>query len=248
MKRLLFAVFALLCAVPAQAAPSATPDGWPPAVGAVQSPAQDIDTLSPNIVPLNDKERKALRLSSDWSRRNVDPMLADGGRVVFVHGASLPTIIAAPMQVCDVELQTGETVNEIVVGDSARWLVASGTVGSGPAATVHLFVKPMDAGLESSAVVTTDRRVYHLRFVSQRAGHTPYVGFLYADELRQQAAQKQAKEAKEREWASTSLDGKTVDLSSLNFKYEVTGQAAWKQSPPSEIFDRMPPLFESKLT
>jgi type IV secretion system protein VirB9 len=138
------------------------------------------------------------------------------------------------MQVCDVELQAGETINEIVVGDSARWLVVSGATGSGPGATVHLFIKPVDAGLESSAVVTTDRRVYHLRLVSQRTGHTPYVGFLYSDDLRQQAALKRAKEAREREWASTTLDGKAVDLSSLNFNYEVKGKAAWK---PERVYD-----------
>ena len=234
MKRLFFAAFVALYALstPAYAA-SDVPDGWPPAVGNIKTPP-DIDYISPKTVPLNDLEKKALRLSADWSRRNVEPLLADGGKVVFVHGASLPTIIAAPMQVCDVELQAGETVNEIVVGDSARWLVVSGSAGNGPGAAVHLFVKPLDAGLESSAVVTTDRRVYHLRLVSQRTGHTPYVGFLYSDELRQQAAQKRAKEARDREWASTSLDGKAIDLSSLNFAYEVKGKAAWK---PERVYD-----------
>jgi type IV secretion system protein VirB9 len=235
MKRLLFAVCIAVYALstPAYAA-SDVPDGWPPAAGVIKPPVPVVDYISPKVVPLNDMEKKALRLSADWSRRNVSPMLADGGKVVFVHGASRPTIIAAPMQVCTVELQAGETVNEIVVGDSARWMVESGTAGSGPNATVHLFVKPVDAGLESSAVVTTDRRVYHLRLVSQRTGHTPYVGFLYSDELRQQAAQKRAREAKEREWASTSIDGKAADLSALNFNYEVNGKAAWK---PERVYD-----------
>jgi type IV secretion system protein VirB9 len=235
MKRLLCTLLAVLYALstPAYAASSDVPDGWPPAVGTIKPPS-DIDYISPKTVPLNDMDKKALRLSADWSRRNVEPLLADGGKVVFVHGASQPTIIAAPMQVCDVELQAGETVNEIVVGDSARWLVVAGSAGNGSGATVHLFIKPVDAGLESSAVVTTDRRVYHLRLVSQRTGHTPYVGFLYSDELRQQTAQMQAREAKKREWASTSLDGQTVDLSALNFNYSVKGKAAWK---PERVYD-----------
>jgi type IV secretion system protein VirB9 len=125
-------------------------------------------------------------------------------------------------------------VHEIVVGDTARWMVDSGSAGSGPGASVHLFIKPMDAGLESSAVVTTDRRVYHLRLVSQRAGHTPYVGFMYSDDLRRKTAEQRAREAKEREWASTALDGKNVDLSALNFNYEVKGKASWK---PERIYD-----------
>ena len=246
MKKILaFAFFLMFSAVPALAAPvpGQIPDGWPPALQAeagntpgnpAPAAAPEIDYLSPKTVPLTEAEKKALRLSGAWSRRSVEPVLTGGGKVVFVHGASLPTIVAAPMQVCDVELQAGETVHEIVVGDSSRWMVDSGTAGSGPGATAHLFIKPVDSGLESSAVVTTDRRVYHLRLVSQRSGHTPYVGFLYSESLKQQAAWKQSKDAKEREWNSTTVDGKPADLSALNFSYEVKGKARWK---PERVYD-----------
>ena len=239
MKRILFFVCAFsLFAVPAFAA-TPVPAGYPPAIQPdTGSPAPtvtpEIDYLNPKAVPLTDKEKKALRLSGSWSRQGVEPVLTGGGKVVYVHGASLPTIVAAPMQVCDVELQAGETVHEIVVGDSSRWMVDSGTAGSGASATAHLFIKPVDSGLESSAVITTDRRVYHLRLVSQRSGHTPYVGFLYSEGLKQQAAWSQAREAKERKWNSTSVDGRTTDLSALNFNYEVKGKARWK---PERVYD-----------
>lgn len=239
MKKILFFFCALtLYAFPAFAA-SPTPEGWAPALQAEPGKAApaampEIDYLNPKNVPLTDKEKKALRLSGSWSRQGVEPVLTGGGKVVYVHGASLPTIVAAPMQVCDVELQPGEIVHEIVVGDSSRWMVDSGTAGSGSGATAHLFIKPVDSGLESSAVVTTDRRVYHLRLVSQRSGHTPYVGFLYSESLKQQAAWKQAREAKEREWGSTTVDGMATDLSALNFNYEVKGKAKWK---PERVYD-----------
>ena len=242
MKKILAFAFSLMfSAVPALAAPvpGQIPDGWPPALQAetgTPAPAAvpEIDYLSPKTVPLTEAEKKALRLSGAWSRQSVEPVLTGGGKVVFVHGASLPTIVAAPMQVCDVELQAGETVHEIVVGDSSRWMVDSGTAGSGAGSTAHLFIKPVDSGLESSAVVTTDRRVYHLRLVSQRSGHTPYVGFLYSESLKQQADWKKAREAKEKEWQSTTVDGKTADLSALNFNYEVKGKAKWK---PERVYD-----------
>jgi type IV secretion system protein VirB9 len=241
MKKILFLTMILsLCAVPAFAATDA-PQGWPPTVGEIKSPvAAQIDYLSPKVVPLTKQEQKALKLSSDWSRRNIAPVLGDGGKILFVHGASLPTIVAAPMQVADVELQPGETVNEIMVGDSARWMVTSGKAGTGAGAAVHLFIKPVDSGLETSAVVTTDRRVYHLRLVSQRSGHTPYVGFLYADDLSRQAGARQAREAKEREWSSASIDGASVDLAALNFRYAVKGKAPWK---PERVYDDGKQLF-----
>lgn len=248
MKKILFfALIFALNAFPALAAQD-IPDGYPPALNAEGIPTgaskpaamPEIDYLSPKTVPLTAKEKKALQLSTDWSRQDIAPVLSGGGKVLYVHGASLPTIVATPMQVCDVELEPGETVNEIVVGDSARWMVDSGTAGSGTGATVHLFIKPVDSGLESSAVVTTDRRVYHLRLVSQRAGHTPYVGFMYADALRRKAASQQAKATKEQEWNSTTVDGRPADLSALNFNYEVKGKASWK---PERVYDDGQQIF-----
>lgn len=185
-------------------------------------------------MPLTNKEMKALNLAKDWNRNNIDPVLAGGGKVVYVHGASIPTVVASPMNVCDVELEAGETVNEFMVGDSARWIVDTGTVGNGPRATTHIFIKPVDAGLETSAVVTTDRRVYHLRLVSQKTGHIPYVGFMYSDVMRQQAAMKQAQDAKKAEWESTVVDGQHKDLAALNFSYAIKGKTGWK---PERVYD-----------
>lgn len=238
MKRILFFAFAVvLCGASTVAAESSFdgPSSVLPSITEVDSTTMpEIDYLNPKVVPLTDAEKKALKLSGNWSRRGVDPVLTGGGKVVYVHGASLPTIVAAPMQVCDVELEAGEIVHEIIVGDSSRWMVESGAVGSGAETIAHLFIKPVDSGLETSAVVTTDRRVYHLRLVSQRSGHIPYVGFLYLKELKKQAAWKQARTIKEREWGSTTVDGKAIDLSALNFDYEVNGEADWK---PERVYD-----------
>lgn len=188
------------------------------------------DYLGPDTVPLSKKERQALRLSRDWTGRGPEPVLSHSGRLTYVHGASMPTIIASPMQVCDIELQPGEKVNEVIVGDSARWMVETGMAKD----TAHLFIKPVDAGLESSAVITTDRRVYHLRLISQRFGHTPYVGFVYADAMKADLADKKAALEEEAARRTASIDGKQVDVSSLNFAYEVKGKASWK---PERVFD-----------
>lgn len=185
--------------------------------------------LGQDTVPLSQKERKALNLSRDWSGRGPAPVLSQGGKLVYVHGASMPTILASPMQVCDVELEPGEEVNDVVVGDSARWMVDTGTSGD----TTHLFIKPVDAGLETTAVVTTDRRVYHLRLVSQKSGHTPYVGFVYADSIKTRASGKSSKKA-EKERKAHMAESPGVDMSGLNFGYEVKGKASWK---PVRVFD-----------
>lgn len=185
------------------------------------SPAwADTGTLSP-------KEEEALRLATAWSDRPIKPIQTADGKVVYVHGATMPTIIGAPMQISDIELEAGEFVNEILVGDNTRWLVESGSSGAG---TTHIFVKPLEAGLQTSLVVTTNKRVYHLKLVSQEKNYTPHVGFLYQE----QAKILGAKDRKEQRWSTSEINGQTVDLSGLDFKYRVEGKASWK---PIQVYN-----------
>ena len=176
---------------------------------------------------LSSKELEALRLASEFSDRPIKPIQTTGGKVVYMFGSTLPTIIGAPMEICDIELEPGELVNEILVGDSARWLVESGSSSGG---VTHIFAKPLEAGLKTSLVVTTNKRTYHLKLISQQAGHTPYVGFLYPE----QAVVLKAKQQKEQTWATGRIDGQTVDLSGLDFNYKVSGKAPWK---PVQVFN-----------
>jgi type IV secretion system protein VirB9 len=191
--------------------------------------------LSPDTVALSAKELRALELSQDWAKSGPAPFLS-GGKLTYVHGAGgIPAIIAAPMQITDVELEPGETINEIVTGDSARWLVEMGTAGDSGLNTIHLFIKPLDVGLESSLAITTDRRVYHLRLVSKPKEHTPYVGFVYSNDLRKQLAARKTDETKQKKWQSTAdASGTATDLAALNFNYSITGDAPWK---PERGFD-----------
>ncbi len=177
--------------------------------------------------PLSPKEEEALRLADAWSERPLKPIQTADGKVVYVHGATRPTIIGAPMQISDIELEAGELINEILVGDATRWLVESGTSGAG---TSHIFVKPLEAGLETSLVVTTNKRVYHLKLVSKEQEFIPRVGFLYQE----QAKMLGAKDRRERHWNTTDLNGQAVDLSSLDFQYQVSGRAPWK---PVQVYN-----------
>lgn len=184
------------------------------------------DYLSKEVI-LTPKEEEALRLADDWSNRPIKPIHTGGGKVVYVHGATMPTIIGAPFQICDIELEPGEVYNEIVLGDTARWTVEAGVSRNG---TTHIFVKPMDVNLHTTLVVTTNRRVYHMKLVSRRSGHTPYVGFLYESQL--QAVLK--KDSKEKAWNTAIEDGAPVDMSNLNFGYKLKGKAPWR---PVKVYD-----------
>ncbi len=238
MKRIAVSLLLTCCFLPGVVA-GAAPSGGSSSAAADPASAPPLpadflntppDFLSNDTVPRSKRERQSLTLTRDWAGRGPAPVLSHSGKLVYVHGASLPTILASPMQVCDVELQPGEKVNEVIVGDSARWMVETGTAGN----TTHLFIKPVDAGLETSAVITTDRRIYHLRLISRRSGHTPYVGFVYADAMKRRLAEEKAAREQEVQRNTARIDGREVDISGLNFNFEVKGKASWK---PERVFD-----------
>jgi type IV secretion system protein VirB9 len=90
--------------------------------------------------------------------------------------------VCAVLQVTDVELQPGEVVTHINLGDATRWSVESALSGSGSDQVEHLIIKPRDIGLSTSLVVTTDHRTYHLLLRSDEAEFMHDVTFLYDGE------------------------------------------------------------------
>jgi len=201
--------------------------------GRVSDPLPSSDYLSRSSIPLTAKERQAIKLAETWEAQGAPPISANG-KVLYTFGATYPTVIGVPNLICDIELQPGENVNEVVIGDSARWIADTAKSGT----TTHVLVKPVDAGLMTSAVITTDRRVYHLKLISQRAGLTPYVGFLYPEDQGSGAGLRQklsdAKEAREKEQRMKALEPEPSDPSKLNFSYDIKGDTPWK---PLQVYD-----------
>lgn len=156
-------------------AASATPATSPP----------PINLLSPSA-PLNAKEKQAVALARRWKTRAEMPQRGEDGVVRFLYGATLPTVVCAPLQVCDLALQPGEIVNSVNVGDKVRWNISPGISGSADGSVTHLIVKPADAGLVSSLVIETDRRTYAIKLVSTQHEWMPLVAFNYPDDMQRQ--------------------------------------------------------------
>lgn len=189
------------------------------------------DYLSADTVALSPKEQEALRLASAWSEDQTKPIHTGNGKVTYMLGATMPTVIVEPMTISDIELQAGEIIYDVLVGDSQRWLIEIGTSGSSEGDVSHVFVKPIDTGLKTSLVITTSRRVYHIKLVSNRNGATPYVGFMYPEQ--RIAIQKQLQQQQNFQKAET-VDGQLYDMSQLNFNYKINGYASWK---PVQVYD-----------
>src|ERR1019366_5561992 len=83
-----------------------------------QCPAQDVPAVDPASAPspasTPDRVPPPVNLLSG---KDAPPAAGDAGHIVYTFGTSLPSIVCAPLHVCDIELQPGETVNDINAGD-----------------------------------------------------------------------------------------------------------------------------------
>ena len=92
-----------------------------------------------------------------------------------------------------------------------------------------MIVKPLDVGLETSLVVTTNRRTYHMRLRSHRREFMPRIAFIYPED-----AQAKWDAVKTRENHALQIkQSQTIPstgeyLGDLDFLYKVSGSASWK--------------------
>jgi len=184
-------------------------------------------------LPLTKQERAAITIGKKWQTgmATSKPVTAGDGSIAFVYGSGQTQILCAVLQVCDVALQPGEQVNNIDVGDP-RFLIEPAITGTGPMQRLHLLIKALDVGLDTSLVVTTDRRTYHLRLRSARKDFMPYVSFIYPEEAQAQWNAIRIKEVEELRNNTMPVTGEYLGL--LHFNYCITGNVRWK---PIRVFN-----------
>ncbi|MHA6732342.1 P-type conjugative transfer protein TrbG [Devosia sp. A369] len=172
-------------------------------------------------------ETKGTSLSGQWQHGEGLVTHGPDGKVVFLYGEVQPSVVCSPLQVCDIELQPGEVVRDVLVGDSGRWKVEPATSGAASAQAVHLIVKPSEPGIETSMVVTTSRRTYHIRLKSHHADYMARVGFEYPDDVAVKLD-----EINQRMEANI-IGGAGVPAENLDFGFRTEGAARWK---PTRIY------------
>lgn len=176
---------------------------------------------------MNGKERKGTRLSSEW--RGSTGLVTRGadGKVIFLFGEVQPSVVCSPLEVCDIELQAGEVVRDVLVGDTVRWKVEPATSGAVGGQAIHLIVKPAEPGLITSMIVTTSRRTYHIQLKSNATQYMARVGFEYPEDVGSRLADINAR------LGSDTIPGAGVPAEQLNFGYSVSGSASWR---PTRVY------------
>ncbi|MGJ0637194.1 P-type conjugative transfer protein TrbG [Xenorhabdus bovienii] len=176
---------------------------------------------------LTTQEQAAISIGKKWQIGNATskPVAAADGSIRFIYGSGQIQILCAVLQVCDIALQPGEKVNSLNAGDP-RFIVEPAITGTGVSEQLHLIVKPLDVGLDTSLIVGTDRRTYHFRLRSSRKEFMPFVSFTYPEDAQTKWAAIQAREKKELRDNTIPQTGEY--LGNLNFDYDISGTARWK--------------------
>jgi type IV secretion system protein VirB9 len=149
----------------------------------------------------------------------------------FVDGA-LYQVYTAPGQITDIALQPGEQLvgsGPVAAGDTVRWIIGDTESGAGATKRIHILVNPTRAELMTNLVINTNARTYHMELRSTEKTYMASVSWQYPQDqliaLRRQSQQAEA--------AQPVASG--VDLSRVNFRYEVDGdRAPWR---PLRAFD-----------
>jgi type IV secretion system protein VirB9 len=178
---------------------------------------------------------EALQRSTTWAN-NDSASVSTGtdGRVVFTFGETMPTVICAPLRVCDIELQPGEKVlGKPAVGDP-RFSVTPAFTGSGESLTTHVIVKPREKGLDTNLIIATDRRMYRVRLVSDDTNYVSVVSWDYPDDDAKAWDSALADQAQKQKTVVAQLPSVALDSMDFNFTIKVkSGHPEWI---PTRVF------------
>jgi len=233
---LTLAMMLAACAVQPAAAPP------PLKIITEAAPEPEASPAPPTGAELMARQRSEVREAVKEHQKNGRwPLYKTSESVLYPYGKEPePIVDCQPLRTTDIELQPGETITDVAMGDTERWMATPAASGAPRDPVPHLAVKPQSPGIDTNLTIYTTRHIYHL-FLRSRAGHAmQQVEFYYPDELL--TAIKEADLANTKQEAADPpsdsdnvVKGASVEPAQLNFAYNVAGpNVPWK---PVRAFD-----------
>ena len=192
----------------------------------------------------NELEDAAVAQAKIWqSGGKAKPLMSSDGKVIFAYGQSMPKLTCSPTRACDVEMEPGEKVKKVILGDGVNWhWDAAESVEKGKTIQ-HVVVQPKDRDLETNAIITTDRRTYHIKLYSPtvEGAYLNRMGFYYPSDLVSSWSDKMAAvEESEKKEQSLSVMNAAVSPGQLAFDYRVDGEAEFR---PVRVYNNGEQVF-----
>ena len=179
---------------------------------------------------------QVLKAYKEFTKKGIARTINSEGFKTFAYDAySRPIVTCAPLHLCVLQLEHGETINNIDLGDTAHWLVSTSLVGSAQDGSYQITVKPKLYDMATDMVITTNKRAYNIGLVSQQGASTHVVNFYYPQETLTNAIQ-QAKQRFNSPLQQEVISRSTqISVDEINFNYQLRGDSpSWK---PTRVFD-----------
>ena len=157
-------------------------------------------------------------------------------------------IITSPGKITDFQLKPGESISGTpFVTDSVNWRFTMGTSVEDGETIQHLFISPLQVGLDTTMIVLTNQRTYRFRMASFENQYMTGLLFRYPVQLSNGTY---VSEDFSQYIADTSLAGAyTVDLTKVDYAYRVEvakGRPTW--TPVTVYSDDVRTYMQMPLT
>jgi type IV secretion system protein TrbG len=163
---------------------------------------------------------------------HMQSIKSSGFRTVAFNQHHRTLIGCSPLHLCVVQLEAGEQINNIELGDSARWLVNTSFVGTKDEGSQQISIKPKQVDIATDMIVSTNKRTYHLGLVSEKGKSSEVVSFYYPEQTLAIAVA--SAKLLQQSQSHTIDSSPQLSLNQLNFNYQVRGS---KSILPSRVFD-----------
>jgi P-type conjugative transfer protein TrbG len=185
---------------------------------------------------LNSEDPELARAYQRYQQTGKAPVIKTKQFLQFPFGEWQPIVACQPIRACDIELQAGEKIWGVYLGDTSRWMYEIAMSGDATSLHPHLIFKPKDDDISTNLIVTTNLRTYHLGLVSDRQSNVLQVKFYYPDDLN-----KKFLHTVQHEQVAHDLTQEVgVELNAFDFNYTIDTPYFWETTPkwlPVRIFN-----------
>ncbi|MFA6105971.1 MAG: P-type conjugative transfer protein TrbG [Patescibacteria group bacterium] len=167
--------------------------------------------------------------ATEATQNSLSSMNTGGASVFYYTDGQLYRIYCKPGNLTDIQLQDGESVTYVGVGDTVRWTLDKASSGKGATQQWHLYIKPLKEGLKTNLIINTDKHCYQMEIVSTDF-YNPMIAWSYPQE--------------DKAWYKNTPmerflgnDNEAVKApEDLNFKYSIASNGKYDWSPTT-VYD-----------
>ncbi len=252
MRRALYIGASLALSLPMAGAASAQMPPPPPQKAAVTTTTTATTTTATEAVPVfHHHRRRRPTVAMRVVRRATLKATAEPTAGAYLNAAliydyepgKLYTLHTSPRFLTAIALRPGEKLISKAAGDTVRWVFAETTEGAASQVQTIVLIKPVEGGVRTNLVLTTDQRTYLLEAVSHdEPYYTSLISWNYPQDafkdlqLAKATATVQALAATALRTNAVVSDSLSIDR--LHFDYRIT--ALGRHAPrwqPIRVFD-----------